>query len=368
MPIIIDLWAWYYEQERLARISGDAQRLMLAELNNTGFKTLHSDPQKSLAMFKRGAEIARQLGEPCWELFYEYWYTEVHIFSLLDATLALQESTRVFAIAHRPEYMSCVVRGRVYITLVAAYYRYDPESYDEEIRNMLEDIYNKIPCDDDTIERVKLYRILLDLVFDRYDQCESMMQEYISDIRGNAFREADAFRTLGVIAYAKRDFSTALAYVLEGQKCSLRSRRFLEKAMGMLMEACLMLHLGETEKAQGLYERGIIEHDSASETRAGGFYDWVCEYLQLTNQFEQAMRHRDEELLLVQKCNHPRREAISRLSRARLFGMMNNIEARDQELAEGHIMLNKLKKCDHLRSKFERVANGDYNNFAVDAD
>src|ERR1041385_4272692 len=117
----VDLWGWLNDIRQQARQQGDAQRMHLVGLYDRAWPIRETDPHTALSLLVEGQTLAEQLREPCLMLFFGYWQCEMYLFYLRDVGKGLDLSVRLSVDAQNPMYRACPVRGRIYITLCAAY-------------------------------------------------------------------------------------------------------------------------------------------------------------------------------------------------------------------------------------------------------
>jgi tetratricopeptide (TPR) repeat protein len=366
MPNIVDVWGWYNNWAMEAYISNNVDRIQILYLHEQGSEYLYKAPKTALEYYEQAIQLAQRIGEPCVELLLECGRLITYQYGLNDFPQCLQESTRIFSMVHRAPYNQCMIRGQLYSQLVNAYFYYDPVSYEKDIFKMMDDLSDKIPVDAQTYSHLNLYRALLHLELNRYDEAQTVLEALIVEIRGNPSEEANALKLMACILYARHDYSTALVYALESEKAGRTSKRDREMAVSILLVAVLYLHLNNPEKARLAHQRGVVTYLSSTENRCNAFYNANCLYFELSGNPEKAIELRNEEQLGLDKNPHPYRQALSHLAKARLLGRIGKQVQPEVEL--GLAQVNKMKHADHVRQKFERVRAGDYTDDYVDFD
>src|SRR5688572_12568798 len=99
----VDLWGWFNASRSQAYSAGDRARMRLSELHEQAWPLLERDPQRALAYIEEGIHLARQLDEPCWELFHEYWRLETYVFYLIDMRTAIRLGVELAVKARKPQ-------------------------------------------------------------------------------------------------------------------------------------------------------------------------------------------------------------------------------------------------------------------------
>ena len=359
MPNSVDLWGWFNKFKAAARANNDNERVKLVGQYETGMVYRFKEPEQALHSFSKGVDLARSLSEPYWELFFQYWCCDIYIFELRDLDKGLEKTIQTFLLAHKPPYQNAPVVGRVYITLVYAYYIIDAEGYADNIRDMLQYMMEKLPLDHDTLLRVQRYRAGLHYTFDEWDEAELEALKFLELARGIPMREDDAYQLLWNIALEKKDYERAIDYAIELEKASKRTGRDEVIALSLLGQALCKQKLKQPD-AHILYERAltIYEEYQGPQARGINFYDVICAYLEGDDKPEAALDFRDQQLAMLVNTRKYSFELHCRLKRCRLLGRMG--KPVQKELEAAYEATNRLKRPERDRKKLDLVKNGDY--------
>lgn len=132
----VSSWQWLWDFEREAYRNGDAARVRLASFRSAAYQVSHDAPDEKLAINETGRELARQLGEPWWEMFYEHWCIEVLLFGKQQPKRALDRVVRAVFETSKPAFAAFPQRISLQMNLIAAYSKLDPIGYQSELRGV----------------------------------------------------------------------------------------------------------------------------------------------------------------------------------------------------------------------------------------
>lgn len=292
----VPLWAWLDDFQRRANWSGDQERSRLVQMHYRAWEVHEKDPEQALMLCNQGAELARQLDEPCVELFHEYWAAEMLLFYLVRVKEGLDFATKLVTKASTPRYADCPVRARVYITLVSAYYSVDALGYESEIRNMIEFLENDIPLDDDTHHRLQGYRARMWMHVEDYQKAEAETLKYLSMCVGRPYREADGYGVLAATMYYQRRDDKALEYAVLYEEKARRAYIQSSIAGSTLWQALLYRLKGLETEAQQFFLRGMALLSTLGIEKEREYHDMMCRFYEAGKEYEKSLALRDEQL------------------------------------------------------------------------
>src|SRR5262249_53577490 len=123
----MSLWKWFDDFERDALARGDYERARLYEIQREAYYTYQeTDPDRSLALYAEGRELALRLGEPWWVLLCDYWQVEGLLYFKRDYRNVLDLAIRNMLEVRKPLYAQFPFRINIYNNLVEAYLGIDP--------------------------------------------------------------------------------------------------------------------------------------------------------------------------------------------------------------------------------------------------
>lgn len=361
MPIIIDLWKWFYDFRATARWKNDSERLRLFQHFDTGVWHRHRDPDQALAAFEKGVELSRRLKEPYWEVFFQYWCCEIFVHSAKDLERGLERCIQTFILAHKPGYLNCPVLGRVYRILTDVYYIIDAEGSADKMREMVDYMLKNVPIDNDTYLLLQRRRAGLHYTFEEWDDAEREALHYLNLSNGQPFRESDAYHFLWNVATRKKEHDRAYAYAVQLEKTAENNTSVtLEYGFSLLAQALYQLTQDNKEEAERFYNRAMAVYDDHKAIRSLDFYDVACAYHEKLGDAEKALSLRNQQLKeLIDTASHSF-EIHCRLKRCRLLGRMGKTSELKAALADAYEATKKLRKPEFYVRRFQRVENGEY--------
>lgn len=329
-----DLWGWFNRYAAQAFLEGNQFKQRMVQVYDMGWESLRAErPDDALKNFAEGLRIAKTLHEPCWELFFEYWTAETLVFYKSDYHTGLEHSIKMGAKAHQEAYQNCPVRARVYYTLMYVYYAMDAVGYEEKVREIIDFMEREIPLDDDTYQRMQYTRAGLEYAKDDYDAAEREIQYYLSITVGNAHRQSGGYNMLRQIAYARGKIAQSFDYAYSSSMNARRARLQNSIANALLWQAVCAIRLGQNERAAELHQQGIAQYDRYQLKKLPGYYNAVCEYLELSGNIEGALRLRQEEIANINQLGSIDYTAYAHLQHCRLLGRL------------GHDVVDSLQTC-----------------------
>jgi hypothetical protein len=358
MPRFVDLWRWFDGFGIEARRQGDPARIKLHREFRRGWDYLRKDPSYAALIFSSAARMGRQLGYPCWELFYEYWCCEAYAFYLRDMNLARQQTIKAFVMAQQPHYTQCAVVGRVYRMFVDIYSVTDNLGYLDEISTMNNYMEAHVPMDEDTYHLIKWRQSGIYYDLDQWEEARAQTLRYIDLVRGHAYRETDGYQMLHRIACHQRDYEAGYRYLMMSEEAAKISGREQDVAYARVAQAVYKLRESDTLAAAALLHQGVRFYTQTSLTPDNWYYDALCEYHELIGDTARALAERDLQLERMEMLGGQAALMDCRLKRARLKGRMGL--PLDDELAAARELCAQFRKPERHLAKLDKVAKGDY--------
>lgn len=358
MPRMVNLWKWFDDFGYDAHRRNDPTRIRLHGFFNPGFDCRFTDPERSLALFSEGALLARQLGYPCWELFYELWCAEAYIFYLQDYRQGLAQAVKVFTLAQQPHYRSCPCVGRVYRAFMDIHSFMDMSGNQEQVLAMIDYMEQHIALDDDTVHLIQRRRAGLYYEEEDWDNARTEVLKFLDLVRGNAYREATAYSFLYWVAYRQKLYDEAYEYICMSESAARRAMDDRTIGFALLAQALHLQRCGDGGEAARLFAQGMAHYERIAVKPRGGYYHLVSAYYEEIGESERALDYLARELKEETIIGSAPGIAECRLGRCRLLGRLGL--PLEDELAAAREAARALKKPDRMMSKLDRVAAGDY--------
>lgn len=351
----VDLWGWFRR---------NPQHVALQQISHQGWRYMRT-AQSEIAYrtFMDGHEKAKKLELPCWELYFEYWACEVLIYNMVDRQKALDQTVRLASRAHHPQYKDCPVLGRVYFILADIYAEIDVYGYEDKIREALNGLEADIPMDLDTHLRVMHVRAYFEFAFERYDEAEKMVQEYlpIAVDEYNSHRQHDAYRMLRRIETIRDNFHLALDYAklseIHGDRMGFPNGVAEER----VWKGIFLLLMGKEKEAHNSYQSGLGHYQQHNLEPWLLWYDAQCTYLEYKGESEQALKLRQKQLEQVNMRTSIFNEGQSHLQLCRLLGRMG--QPLDDALENAKAVAKRMQKPAFYLKKLQEIETGNYNEF-----
>lgn len=358
---LVDLGTWITDFERAARRAGDQERLRLVELSDRSWEIIQQEPERALAYCEEGAALARKLGEPCWELYHDYWRCEIYWNYLRHSDTGRDVIVKTFVKAQGLAYRDCLIVGRVFRMMTDMLFRIDSDGYIDDVRAMDDYTQQQVPLDDDALLLIMRRRAAIAYIEEDYDVAERETRLYLAECSGNAFRQTDAYILLSKIAAKRDDVDGAYQYAIETERAAHRANRISAEGIALLRQARYQQMRGFPDEARALYERGEALMTELPHFYYSDYYDAVCGYLELVGEIEEAISLRDRQLEELIQDGVLALEIDCRIERCRLFGRLK-LPPLEEELNIAYEQARKLPRPDRTLQKLDRIKNGDYSD------
>ena len=127
-------WDWIGDYTDEALQSGDGQKLRLCMFSVWAEQIPPSEPAGKLETFRQGTQLARQLNEPWWEMFYTHWEIETLLHKQSRPQEALDLAARANVEIRKPIYDRFPQRCALQLNLISCYLSLDPIGYELQLR------------------------------------------------------------------------------------------------------------------------------------------------------------------------------------------------------------------------------------------
>ena len=358
MRASVDLWKWFYAYEKQARAKNDSQGLQLVRAFNEGFSYRSTDPERSLHIYTQGVDLARKMGEACWELFLSYWVCDLYLFNLKNYDLGLGKAIQNFTLAHQPAYQNCAIIARVYLSVLNAYFRIDARGYITEIRQIMKYMSENVRLDQDTFLVLQHYTVSIHILYEEWDEAEQAALKYLDTAKGAREREVDAYYMLNVVAANKKQIEKAYAYAIEQEKSARALKRFDIVATALIKQAAYHLKIGKKTEAENLYQQARTIIDGFKSGRATGYYGYYALYQIGLGNLEAALDLHDKQLAEELSSRNYVDEIDIRIARLRLMGKLGR--SLKDDLAIVYTLTKKLRAPEYYMEKLQKIERGDY--------
>lgn len=352
----IDSWLWYQQFEINALLKGHSEYLRLPEYYRQGWRYIEAAQyDDAMLRFKEGLTLAQDLQLPMWEFFFESWVCEIHVLSS-DYTTALEKTAKLVAKSTRPEHREHPCRAVVYFTLAWVYFYVDALGYKEDVLAAIKTLEHEIPLDKETHQRSFFLRSELAFEQEDYATAKQFNDEYMSRVDGEPFRQSSGYGMQRALAYAKGDLNDAMQAIQLREQAARRAKLPTASANSVLWQAIIARHLGDSGKAEALLQKGMSEYAVLNLPKQSTYYFLLATYHEARGDTEQALKIRDEELIIARSSGSLNIEMQCYLSRLYLLNRMTcPIE---DELQAAEICANKSRQPAFWLKKIEGAKGG----------
>ncbi|MGB1286889.1 MAG: hypothetical protein ACPG7F_10180 [Aggregatilineales bacterium] len=347
------LWEWFDACELAAIRDNDPDRQRLAQIHHQFWENAEHNPQYTLMLTEQGIALARDLGEPWWELFHGYWRGEVLLFYLDKMTLALDAAVELMTKIRQPGYQNCPVNSDIQRLLIDAYVFIDPTGYEEKIITGIEYMEAHSDMDEDTRRLLHSRRVDLAEAHDNYDEAIEHAIVLLGMSQGDNYRQTHAYRMLAYCAYRNLDFVQAQLYNQE-MVHHARIRNIQGSiAMAHLWTAYFEQRAGRDNTAELFYKQAMTRMMGLGASPGSDFYDIACAYHELCGNLDDALEIRDKQLAVLSGKGAWHDEALCYLARCKLLKSMKKDLTTEMTTARLHF--KKLQKPALYLERLERI-------------
>jgi hypothetical protein len=347
----VDLWGWVSRARAAARRAGDEARVRLTSLDKEAWGIFETDPHRALALYEEGLQLAEQLQEPCWQIFYKYWRIEAYIFYLCDLREAKRLAVDLAVEARKPVYGHCPVRARIYRILVDSYLFSDPIGYANQIQENLDYLENEVPLDEDTWRLIPGRRSTLAIYLDQFEEAQRHALTYLERSQDSDFRLSDAYSELSHISFKLGEFDKLFEYAQTGEVHARRIERQGSLAELLLWQA-VYYQLQDREKEAKRLVQQAQRHISNIARAEAGFIS-LAQYYEIGGELEKSLAERAKIIAFSEKCGFEHNAIETRIEYCKLLVKMGLPV--EKEAGEARARANQMPRPEHYLKKLDAL-------------
>jgi hypothetical protein len=358
----MSIWDQFFEIREEFFRNGDEDRLRLTFLHSEGFACQETDPDRTLAIFTEGRQLARRLNEPWFVLFYDVWRVIAQLSYKHDFRNVLDLAIQCALEMRKPANAQHAWRFAAFNNLVNAYAGIDPEGYDEPIRQALAYLQAEIPPgpnDDRYVMLTHKRRFLADA--DRPDEAYRVAQEQLALADTDPNRHNADWYTIAVhnhlcgLCAQKGDWEGVASHAAAVEELARRvDQSQINLAEALAWQALLARRAGEELPAGKLFRRAVSRMARLRRPPTREYFDALCLYHEAGGDPARALRVRDRELATVLDKGQLAYECRVRIQRCRL--LRETGELRESDLAAAREAARKLKSPDKQLREIDNLA------------
>lgn len=358
--MFVDVYTWIQQFQLDALRKGDVKRLRLVEYQSMAWEHFESNPQQSLQILYEARDLAEQLHEPCWMLYYDSWLGECLNLYLNDFKQGIQHAMKTVVEIRKPEYERCAMLCRGYRIVIESYIYSDPVGYADKIRELITYTDNEIPIDYDTYCILKKRESELEFALGNIEAAIRAAQGYLerSAERVVTFHIAYAYEMLVHYAYLQGQTDIAHQLIIECEQMARANQRHSLVAIAQAWRALFGLIEDNVEEAQSLYRMATNNMAHLGMAVSLSYYEAIAAYNERLGNLDNALTIREKQFDGVNGRGGYYLETEVLLKQARLRGRMGQDVSATVEQAKQ--IAAHLQKPQHLLERLARVEQGDY--------
>lgn len=344
-------WMQQFAQDALK--NNDTQRLQLIAFAQQGDILRESQPEVAYQVYQTGRELAEHLIEPCWIMFFAHRMAHVCIFELEDLDRAMNLVTKDYVLSAKDEYIHCPINPAIRLNLVETYLYYDPVGYADTITEVVDYLRKTESADDYTTLQLDDFLAQLHLKLNQLDKA----LEYAL----RTLDEGYGYLTLTRIYWERGEYDKALD-ISRLRMQATRFSRFMY-ADAQAWTAAMLLRTGDdTLVAKSLHEQAVKKVENINFVPNSTLFDALSDYHEANEDYDNALKVRDQQLLKQNQVAGPEEVVIVRLRRARLLGRMGEKAKLKTQLDDIRTYLPKFKKPEHYETMLRLIEDGYYSD------
>ncbi len=359
-----DIWEWYRDCKVEYRRRGDRDRLRMLEYHSEGFALQETDPQRTLALFTEGRQLAQRLGEPWWVLFYDVWRVIAMTTYLHDFAPALDLAIQTTLELRKPLYEGHPWKIAAYNELLSCYVSIDPLGDAEAIQGVIDFLEQEIPQEPCAHRYVYLHeRRAFERMRGNWEEAYRVAQGHLALADRDPRRSSVPWYTLGVVcdlalicSHLGR-WDEVAAYAHQAEEMA-RTEKHSQGQLGeaLLWQAVLARRADDESLAQRNYRAGIAHLARVALGLNREAFEVRLIYHELGDNLSRALLVCDQEL---QRCSGRGMlfyEYQIHRNRCRLLARLGRLRPADLEAARE--AAGRLKKPGPHLAELEQLERG----------
>jgi hypothetical protein len=358
--MFVDVYTWIQEFQQNAMSNGDMRRLQLIDYQMRAWEHFETNPEKSLHILYEAHDLAEELQEPCWMLYYDGWLGECLNLYLTNFKDGLQHAMKTVVEIRKPEYENCTMLCRGYRIVIESYIYSDPVGYADKIRELITYTDKEIPIDYDTYCILKKRESELEFALGRLEPAIQSAQDYLrrSSEQMVTFHMAYAYEMLVHYVFLEGDIATGKTLINACEAMARENQRRSLVAIAQAWRALFSLMDAESEEADSLYQQATSNMSQLGMSVSLSYYEAVSSYNEKKGDVQQALVIREQQLEAVSGRGGYYLETEILLKKARLLGRMG--QDTTGAIMQARQISENLVQPQHFLDKLEIVEQGDY--------
>jgi hypothetical protein len=318
-----------FEAEAISR--RDERRLRLTRIHPQAYSFRQTAPDQMLALLDEGRQLARGLGEPAWELFFDYWMIETLAVYKGDYSTLIARGVRLVLEVRKPGLSDHPLRFDIFCTLVSIYLGVDPRGYASSIRETLAELGKQVP--EEGSDRYHLRELLSWFAFElgHYDEARARCLDDLALLDADPDRqralhhELNAYTRLCHVSFRRDDFQELEEFAEQSEERARRSAIYrFELALALLWSALVARRNRCEDRARRLSRQAINRVSRLGLLPNDEYFDALAAFHEAGGELDRAWETRTRELEGKLGKGQLGAEADCRLQRCRLLVLMGH--------------------------------------------
>ena len=348
-------WDWISQYTDAALKSGDHSKIRLCMFSIWAEQTPPAEPAAKLAVFQQGTQLARQLKEPWWEMFYTHWEIETLLHKMARPHEALAVAARANVEIRKPIYdhfpQSCALK----LNLISCYLSLDPIGYETQLREAFAPLkdeckqWSEFEC-----YHAQQWGHFLNDIED--DGATDAAWEYLR-LAQNSATAWDIKCALTLLCMVLWRANSALAHEIGEElaaDCELLARQelqFDDIAMMQMFQAVAARSHGDETKARDFYDRAWQTQKRAPQPR-NDVHAAAVKFHENGGEWELALKICQQEIRILERHNLRFLEVKRRVKKCELLGQLG--KSAKTEIKKARAAASELKSRDYWEDKFQQ--------------
>jgi hypothetical protein len=358
---------WLGSQARGFREQQNAAALRMMDCYLRAYEARESDPDLAFASYTEGKQIAQQLDDPWWVLFYETHRIEALLHFKRDYRNVLDMVVQAVADLRKPTNATYPGRLSIWDNLIAAYLGIDPIGYEDELRQAMDYLDREIPAEPESsryllLARKRIFEVECDRPREAYEACMRELDLCASDKDQSQAIHFAVFTycSLCAIAALAKDWDTLASWSSTAEELARIKGHHCELGEALAWQAVAAHQQGEKDKAHKVYLNASMQMSRLKMPPKRGYYDALSTYHLHRGDLAAALAVRDSELKTVAGWGRRLYETRTRIRRAWLLAAMGQLEEADLATArDAAAQLRKPEKFLEEIGEIVKVAAGE---------
>jgi hypothetical protein len=357
------IWDWYTSSMRQFRRDEDRERIRMGRYHSAGFDCQESDPARSLALFTEGRNLAAQLNEPWWVLFYDVWRVQAQTDYLEDYRDVLDLAVRTALEFRKSSYTGHPWKFAIFNHLLRIYTEIDPVGHADAIREALAYLDAEVPAGPGADRYVLLGRKRkFALELGDLDEAERVAKSCLA-LAAEARTERPGWYTISsycdlCLINQRRGNWEGVAENAKQAEIMARGEAQRERELGeaFLWQACVAKQGADQKQAERLLRLALSRVGRFRRPPSKEFFEALAFYHEMAGDFEAGLETREREWQATSGKGRLVYECEVQIQRCRFLSRLGKLT--EEDLALARTAAGKLRIPDRYLASLARAVEG----------